>query len=785
MTSKPRLNLGLKAVSPPLYLAFVFLWFRHNFPALRGIRVSPLWAFIPLAAVALVRLLIWAKSARVSLPADWRRDAAALGLLILLATATHVPYLSHSFGLMDSDEAVPALMGKHIAEGRPAPLYFYGANFQGSLPEHYSAILYRIFGYSVFLAKLSAFLAFVAFLVVQFLLLKKAFSFGFACAVGAFYVLPWVELTRASFDIGSGYPVVLFFGTLILYLTRSVIVDGRHGRLAGLGFVLGLAFWTHQIIFIFALAAAPFLVCKFRLRLKPYLTLAAYALVGAFPVLLNEFATGFPLVRFLVPGEAGPPLSARLVRTRRLVLALFTSDRTRLAQIAIAVLALGIATLVILAIAKKIRPAALIYPTFFVLFLGVYIVSRFSSTDVIRYMYVLYVAIPVLFAAPFLWIRSRARYPAIALFLALVFAAGQIRASGDHLSTVRADHRAYAKAVAAMIETGEKYWIGNFWTSYLLTSLAGEKIIVASYTVRRYYPYELWYWSAGRNNWVLAESRKDESLYAAVLPDTLDKLGVGYEKKVVGGFTLVYRIRQDVFPRIVMADPPGATPDIRLSKLAASKGRLDLEFTRTGPGPTPGLGFRVEVPGYCVRFVPMFETPVFSLPIPFPLRPAFSLRYGLTYAGFSLEGLTREQRVSLDPADLDQPRPPIEFLEGIGPQRDVRGRAMFICRRQARIEINEPVDTGRSLALDLYSPFDFADPFWYGDFAQSVSIFVNDRSYGERLLGDGRTRILIKLGSDLFRGRGDIVRLEFKYEMPVSFNENLKTAAFLERIGFE
>jgi hypothetical protein len=785
MTYDPRLKRVLRTVQAILYLAFIFLWFKHSFPAFRGIRVSWLWAFIPLAAVTIFRLVVWIKSARLSLPANWRRDAAALGLLAVLATAAHVPYLTHSFGLMDSDEAVPALMGKHIAEGRPAPLYFYGANFQGSLPEHYAAVLYRVFGYSIFLAKLSAYLAFAVFLCAQFFLLKRSVSFGFACAVGVFYVLPWEHLVRTSFDLGSGFPVVLLLGALIFYWTQSVVFDGRLDRLAGLGFLLGLAFWTHQISVVFGLAAAPFLVQKLRLRLRAYVPLVTYFLIGTFPVLLNEIDRGFPIVRFLYPGEAGPPLAARFARARWFVFVLFSSGPAPLARVSLAVLAGGVITLVILAIKKRIRPAALIYAAYFVIFLVVYVLSRFSGTGVLRYMYVLYIAIPVLLAAPFLWVRSRLRYPAAAAFFVLLFVVGQAGTSAAYYSTVRADHRAYSQAIAAMTETGEKYWISDFWASYLLTSLSRERLIVASYGVRRYLPYALWYWREGRNNWVFFRDRPDMELYASTLPDILSQAGVGFERKDVDRFTLVYRVGQDIFPRIILADPPSRTPDILLSRIASSEGRLNLDFVRDVSGPTPGLGFMVEIPGYSARFTSLSEKANFSVEIPFPEKAPFLIRYGLTYARLRLPGSMREQAFSPGPADRDQPRPPIEFLKGIGPQKEVLGRQMSVCAKEACLAINAPINKGIELVLDLYSPFDFSNPFWYGDFSQSVSISVNDQPLDERPLAYGKNTVVLRVEPPLWHGRDDVVSLRFRYAMPLGFDENWKTAAYLGRLALK
>ncbi len=110
---------------------------------------------------------------------------------------------------------------------------------------------------------------------------------------------------------------------------------------------------------------------------------------------------------------------------------------------------------------------------------------------------------------------------------------------------------------------------------------------------------------------------------------------------------------------------------------------------------------------------------------------------------------------------------------------------MSVCRKAAALEVNRPLEARSKLILDLCSPFDFEDPFWYGDFAQSVTILVNGRSWGERTLGSGKTTIVLEVAPPFFTGRGDVVRLEFKYAMPMSFTETFKTAAYLERLTIE
>jgi hypothetical protein len=417
--------------------------------------------------------------------------------------------------------------------------------------------------------------------------------------------------------------------------------------------------------------------------------------------------------------------------------------------------------------------------------MAIYLLSDSSNTFVTRYLYILYIAVPVLLGAPFLWLKSKYRFAASAVFFALVFAVSQAGASRAFYGNIRARHEAFSRTVAAMTETGERLWISDFWTSYLLTSLSGEKLIVASKDVKRYYPYELQYWSEGRNNWVIAQQRDAKEHYASVMADVLDGVGADYERKDTGEFTLIYRISQDVFPRVFLADPPENLPEVGLSGITASGGALSLEFFRKDSSPTPGLGFLVEIPGYCARFFPIWERNGFTARLPFPLKDEARIKFGLTYAGFQLETSTQEAVRMFGPAELAQPRAELEFLEGIGPQREAFGRPMFVCRKVAAIEVNRPAGGGTKLALDLYSPFDFKEPFWYGNYAQRVAIFVNGRKLAERTLGDGKTTILIETEPPLFSGRGDIVRLEFKYAMPVSFSENFKTAAYLERAGFE
>jgi hypothetical protein len=103
--------------------ATVLLWFKGNFPALRGLGISPL---IPLAGWTVLLSFRAVRAFRrggIASRFRIRRVWAAPILILLLATLVRIPFLLHPAGLVDSDEAISLLQGKHIAEGKVPPIY--------------------------------------------------------------------------------------------------------------------------------------------------------------------------------------------------------------------------------------------------------------------------------------------------------------------------------------------------------------------------------------------------------------------------------------------------------------------------------------------------------------------------------------------------------------------------------------------------------------------------------------------------------------------------------------
>jgi len=164
------------------YIVFVVLWFKDNFAPLRNLPVHYLFALIPWLGLTVFRLYPGVRRSKVLAARKLPKETAAFVLVLLLAIVLRIPFLASPSGLMTSDDAVPALMGKHIAEGKTPPVCYYGGLYLGSLSSHYYALAFKVFGYSVFVLKCATLLVFLGFMVVQFVFLKAVFSFSLALA---------------------------------------------------------------------------------------------------------------------------------------------------------------------------------------------------------------------------------------------------------------------------------------------------------------------------------------------------------------------------------------------------------------------------------------------------------------------------------------------------------------------------------------------------------------------------------------------------------------------------
>jgi len=281
------------------YAAFIGLWFKNHFPALKNLPVSFLWALIPLALVTAVSVGLGLRGKRLSPAVRWNRSYSVLLVILVLAAGVRIPYLMNSSALMDSDDGVSAMIAKHISEGEPAGVYFYGEVHEGTFSQHIYALSFRLLGYSVLNMKIVTLLFFLAFLSLQFALVKRFFSTGLALLSTLFFVFPIGHIVLVSLDTINSFPIMFLFCGFMLWLTVRITFEKQDRLIPVLGFLSGLMFWDHQVNVGFIVASALFLLFRFRFRLLRYMEYSLYFVLGALPVVLFEVTNDFNLFNYL------------------------------------------------------------------------------------------------------------------------------------------------------------------------------------------------------------------------------------------------------------------------------------------------------------------------------------------------------------------------------------------------------------------------------------------------------------------------------------------------------
>jgi hypothetical protein len=772
------------------YTATVFLWFKNSFSHLRSLPISYLIPFAGLCFTVFLKLLNSIRGKKPSIRIRFSKSTLWLILIIILALGLRIPYLMNHAGLSDSDDAITILMSKHISEGKLPPLYFYRQLYQGSLFSHLSALMIIIFGFSHLLIEITILTVYLAFIAVQFHFIKKLFSLTFAVLSSVFYCLPLVQVIKFSFFISSAYPLVLLLGSSILFLSYQISTSDKTQRIGALGFLMGLAFWTHQGTLGFILTALIIFSLKFRKQWKKYVSLGVYMAIGGLPLLMAEVLWNFPLVRYLIPRQGESPDKAFpiLKNTLNLILSLFSLSPNIFGYTVLFLVLLGFFFLLFPSFhAKKLHPQS-IFSLFFLLFIGTYLVSNFSQTAVIRYLYPLYFILPILLLGSFWMIPHKIKYYMMALILVALPLGQNWKEIADDLHTVKNEHKMRIRTIAAMKKTGKRFWRGNFWSAYMITALSGEELIVDSYSVNRYFPYRLAYDNQSKTeNFVfITGEKRDEKRMALRFTKLLEACRVDYQKQDLGAFWLVYGIKIPVPPRILITPVPTGLPLLEISRITYEDGFVEVNFRNVGHKEGSDLWIRAEIPSYSalMRRFPIARGQV-DIRLPYPRRISFPMEYYLSYKGIKLPQI-QGNVICTPPEETRQERKSgIVFLSKIEPKIEIEGRKMQACTKEMKIEINGPLDSIKNVRLYLYSPFNFSDLAWYGVYSQEVEVFLDNTPTQKNRLEDGYNIIEIPLEDRSSEDDSHIISLHFKYHLFFRFTPFYKISALLEKVELE
>ncbi len=242
-----------------------------------------------------------------------------LWLFFILAIVVRAWLVIHTNGVIDGDEALVGIQAEHILHGE-LPIYFYGQPYMGSLEAYLAALLFAVFGASVWTLRAEPTLL---SLVVIWLTWKLAGILadiaGLSPRVKRFFmtvavlgaVVPPLYDTVVELRMLGGY-IETF--VLMLWLLLSVVQLLRRWtaratrrelalRWAGIGFIIGLGFWVDPLIISAIFASGVWIIayCLITLRKErqrptthgstlwygflPVLTAMPAAIIGSAPAI--------------------------------------------------------------------------------------------------------------------------------------------------------------------------------------------------------------------------------------------------------------------------------------------------------------------------------------------------------------------------------------------------------------------------------------------------------------------------------------------------------------------
>jgi hypothetical protein len=211
------------------------------------------------------------------------QEKPAWGVIICLAGAVFVAAL-FKIGLFfansipfNSDEAIVALMAKHILQGE-RPFFFYGQAYMGSLDAYLIATVFSIFGEKVLGIRIVQIFLY-SLTICTTALLGRQMTGKWKVGVLAAWLLAIPNMNTTLYTSVSlgGYGEMLVIGNLILLTTLKITRDLSRKMSYGsiiawfaLGFLCGFGLWVFGLTLVYAITAFIYLVWFMNRRKQNY-----------------------------------------------------------------------------------------------------------------------------------------------------------------------------------------------------------------------------------------------------------------------------------------------------------------------------------------------------------------------------------------------------------------------------------------------------------------------------------------------------------------------------------
>ena len=530
-----------------------------------------------------------------------------LGGILALAAALKLALSLASAFPFNSDEAVVALMARHILAGE-RPVFFYGQAYMGSLDAFLVAAGFLIFGQQVWVIRLVQALLYTGTIGTTFLLGRDLLGSAWVgLAAAGLMAIPTVNVTLYTTISLGGYGEALLLGNIIVLAgARMAGAWGFTGMgrrpdysrpkdtfyPALFGLAAGLGLWANGLTLVAVIPTGLFCLVywikNFRQRplshsLYNLGVVAAGFFLGSFPWWYDAWRRGFSsligeLLGQAVAVESGPWISQALAHGANFLL-------------------LGIPVILGMRPPWEVRWLVLPLLPFILVFwgwIGYRVVKAIYRKSALTPVYLLLLGIPATVLAGFIatpfgidpsgryflpfavplsllageaivssWAFKRLIGAGLLALILVYQLGGTVQCAITNPpglttqfdATTIIDHRYDGALIQFLISQGETAGYASYWTAYPIDFLSAEKV-----TLVPALPYHLDFRYARRDDrYPPYDSRVDQSpkvvYITARFPALADRLrtafklhGINWNEKAIGDYLVFYHLSRPIRP---------------------------------------------------------------------------------------------------------------------------------------------------------------------------------------------------------------------------------------------
>jgi 4-amino-4-deoxy-L-arabinose transferase-like glycosyltransferase len=227
------------------------------------------------------------------MPKLFRSSGFQICLILITAAAWKLLFVFQDIIPFNADEAVVALMARHIGQGA-RPVFFYGQAYMGSLDAFLVALGFRLLGEQVWVIRLVQMLLYLGTIYTTYWIGRVGFQSAQAALLAALLLaVPTVNMTLYTTVSLGGYGEALLLGNLVLLAALLITARVDSGRLPGnfiflWGILAGVGLWANGLTLIYTAPAGVYLLWRLGRLPRRWRAFGFFSLVGGAGFLLGS-----------------------------------------------------------------------------------------------------------------------------------------------------------------------------------------------------------------------------------------------------------------------------------------------------------------------------------------------------------------------------------------------------------------------------------------------------------------------------------------------------------------